>query len=112
MVGIDGIAAPALSRFLMDKYRIVINAVVGGTYPNQVFSYEGLRVTPNVYTTTEEIDTFVTAMLDAAPRPTAFTACTRMKYAVPLARPPMTNGLEMAVGERGVQVAPPSREYS
>ena len=51
---------------MMDKYRIVINAVVGGTYPNQVFDYEGLRVTPNVYTTTEEIDTFVTAMQDAA----------------------------------------------
>ena len=50
---------------MMDKYRIVINAVVGGTYPNQVFDYEGLRVTPNVYTTTEEIDTFVTAMRDA-----------------------------------------------
>jgi selenocysteine lyase/cysteine desulfurase len=65
MVGIDGIPAPALSRFMMDKYRIVINAVVGGSYPNQVFDYEGLRVTPNVYTTTEEIDTFVTAMLDA-----------------------------------------------
>ncbi len=65
MVGIDGISAPALSRFMMDKYRIVINAVVGGTYPNQVFDYEGLRVTPNVYTTTEEIDTFITAMRDA-----------------------------------------------
>jgi isopenicillin-N epimerase len=65
MVGIDGIPAPALSRFMMDKYRIVINAVVGGSYPNQVFDYDGLRVTPNVYTTTEEIDTFVTAMLDA-----------------------------------------------
>ena len=65
MVGIEGIGAPALSRFMMDKYRIVINAVVGGTYPNQVFDYEGLRVTPNVYTTTEEIDTFVTAMRDA-----------------------------------------------
>jgi selenocysteine lyase/cysteine desulfurase len=65
MVGIEGIPAPALSRFMMDKYRIVINAVVGGSYPNQVFDYEGLRVTPNVYTTTEEIDTFVTAMLDA-----------------------------------------------
>ena len=50
---------------MIDKYRIVINAVVGGTYPNQVFDYEGLRVTPNVYTTTEEIDTFITAMRDA-----------------------------------------------
>ena len=66
MVAIEGIAAPDLSRFLMDKYRIVINAVVGGRYPEQVFDYEGLRVTPNVYTTTEEIDTFVTAMQDAA----------------------------------------------
>ena len=81
MVGIDGISAPALSRFMMDKYRIVINAVVGGTYPNQVFSYEGLRVTPNVYTTTEEVDTFVTALLDAA------------KNGVP----------PVAVGDRGVE---------
>jgi isopenicillin-N epimerase len=82
MVGIDGISAPALSRFMMDKYRIVINAVVGGTYPNQVFDYEGLRVTPNVYTTTEEIDTFVTAMRDA-----------------------VTNGVPAAaVGARGIEL--------
>jgi isopenicillin-N epimerase len=31
-----------------------------------VFDYSGLRVTPNVYTTLEEVDTFAEAMLDVA----------------------------------------------
>jgi isopenicillin-N epimerase len=66
MVGIDGVDSRALAQFMMDKYRIVINAVVGGQPPNQVFDYSGLRVTPNVYTTLQEIDTFVEAMQDAA----------------------------------------------
>jgi selenocysteine lyase/cysteine desulfurase len=65
MVNINGIDARDLARFMMDKYSIVINAVLGGVYPNQIFSYQGLRVTPNVYTTLEEIDTFVEAMQDA-----------------------------------------------
>ena len=65
MVGIDGVDSRALAQFMMDKYRIVINAVVGGQPPNQVFDYTGLRVTPNVYTTLQEIDTFVEAMQDA-----------------------------------------------
>ena len=66
MVGITGVDSRALAQFMMDKYRIVINAVVGGQPPNQVFDYTGLRVTPNVYTTLQEIDTFVEAMQDAA----------------------------------------------
>jgi len=65
MVGIEGIDARALSQFMMDRYRIVINAVVGGQPPAQVFDYTGLRVTPNVYTTLQEVDTFVEAMQDA-----------------------------------------------
>jgi selenocysteine lyase/cysteine desulfurase len=65
MVGIDGVDTRALSQFMMDRYRIVINAVVGGQPPAQVFDYTGLRVTPNVYTTLQEIDTFVDAMQDA-----------------------------------------------
>ena len=65
MVGLDGIDSRALSQFMMDRYRIVINAVVGGQPPAQVFDYTGLRVTPNVYTTLQEIDTFVEAMQDA-----------------------------------------------
>ena len=62
MVGIEGIDPTALSQFMMDRYRIVINAVVGGRPPGPVFDYSGLRVTPNVYTTLQEIDTFVEAM--------------------------------------------------
>jgi hypothetical protein len=66
MVSIDGLDSRALSAHMMDKYRIVVNAVTGGTPPTQRFDYSGLRVTPNVYTTLEEIDTFADAMLDVA----------------------------------------------
>ncbi len=65
-VTIDGMDVRALNRFLMNKYRIVTVALVGGAPPNQVFDYQCLRISPNVYTTLEEIDTFVTAMKDAA----------------------------------------------
>lgn len=64
-VGIDGIDARALAQFLMDKYRIVVVGLVGGQPPAQVYDYQGLRVTPNIYTTLEEIDTFIAAMEDA-----------------------------------------------
>jgi len=64
LVGIEGVDARALSQFMMDKYRIVINAIVAGQYPGPQFPYSGLRVTPNVYTTLEEVDTFVEAMQD------------------------------------------------
>ena len=57
-VGIEGIPARDLSRFMWDKYRIVVNAIVRD-------DYQGLRVTPNIYTPLEEIDTFVMAMKDA-----------------------------------------------
>ena len=50
----------------MDKYRIVVVALSGGAYPNQVYDYEAIRVSPNIYTTIEEIDSFVMAMEDAA----------------------------------------------
>lgn len=76
-VAIDGIDVRSLNKFLMDKYRIVTVALVGGAPPNSVFDYQALRISPNVYTTLEEIDTFVMAMEDAmkngvptAPEPT------------------------------------------
>ncbi len=65
-VNIEGIDVRALARFLMDKYRIIAVPLVGGAPPNQVFDYQALRVSPNVYTTLEEIDTFIEAMADAA----------------------------------------------
>ena len=56
-VGIEGVKAQDASKFLWDKYRIISNAIVRD-------EYQGLRVTPNVYTTLEEIDTFIMAMED------------------------------------------------
>jgi isopenicillin-N epimerase len=64
-VNIDGTDVRDLAKFLMDKYRIVVVPLVGGAPPNQVFDYQAIRVSPNVYTTLEEIDTFVMAMEDA-----------------------------------------------
>jgi isopenicillin-N epimerase len=64
-VYIDGIDVRDLAKFLMDKYRIIVVPLVGGAPPNSVFDYQALRVSPNVYTTLEEIDTFVLAMEDA-----------------------------------------------
>ncbi|HXW15019.1 MAG TPA: aminotransferase class V-fold PLP-dependent enzyme [Terriglobia bacterium] len=64
-VNIEGIDVADLSKFLMDKYRIIVVALKGGAPPNQVFDYQCLRISPNIYTTLEEIDTFVTAMEDA-----------------------------------------------
>ena len=64
-VYIDRVDVRQLAKFLMDKYRIVVVPLVGGAPPNSVFDYQALRVSPNVYTTLEEIDTFVEAMEDA-----------------------------------------------
>jgi selenocysteine lyase/cysteine desulfurase len=64
-VYIEGIDVRDLARFLMDKYRIIVVPLVGGAPPNAVFDYQAIRVSPNVYTTLEEIDTFVEAMEDA-----------------------------------------------
>lgn len=52
----DKIAAPALSKYLWDKYRIWTVAIVP---PGE---YQGLRITPNVYTTLEQVDTFTEVM--------------------------------------------------
>jgi isopenicillin-N epimerase len=55
LVGIEGVPAARISTWLFDNYRIVINAV-------NRRDYNGVRVTPNVYTTLEEIDTFADGM--------------------------------------------------
>ena len=55
-ISIDGFDAPKLSAYLWDKYRIWTVAIVT---PGE---YQGLRITPNVYTTLEEVDTFANVM--------------------------------------------------
>jgi selenocysteine lyase/cysteine desulfurase len=55
-ISVDGFEAGKLQAYLWSKYRIWTVAIVT---PGE---YQGLRVTPNVYTTMEEIDTFANVM--------------------------------------------------
>jgi selenocysteine lyase/cysteine desulfurase len=64
-VNIEGIPAGDLCRFLNEKHHIITTPLIGGAPPNQVYDYQAIRVSPNIYTTLEEIDTFVAAMEDA-----------------------------------------------
>ncbi len=54
-VGIDGIAPGPLASHLFATCRIIVTPI---EHPE----FAGLRITPNVYTTLDEIDTFVEAM--------------------------------------------------
>ena len=55
LVNIEGIDPGKLSAYLFDQYRII-------TTPIKHPEFEGVRVTPNVYTTIGEVDIFVEAM--------------------------------------------------
>jgi selenocysteine lyase/cysteine desulfurase len=61
-VGIDGMEPAKITSFLWDKYRIIVAGLAGGQLPAQRYDWTGIRVTPNVYTTIGEIDTFIGAM--------------------------------------------------
>ena len=61
-MSIDGMEPRAVSAYLWDRYRIIANAMVQGQLPGSQFPYQGIRITPNVYTTLEEIDTFASAI--------------------------------------------------
>jgi isopenicillin-N epimerase len=55
-LSIKGFDAPKLAAYLWSKHRIWTVAIV------TLGEYQGLRITPNVYTTLEEIDTFTDVM--------------------------------------------------
>lgn len=56
LIHVDGFEPGPLSSHLMAKYKIMTTPItVKG-------EFDGLRITPNVYTTLEEIDTFATVM--------------------------------------------------
>lgn len=59
LVQIEGIDSGKLSQWLLDKHRVVTVAI---KHPE----FEGIRVTPNVYTTLDEIDRFADLMERAA----------------------------------------------
>jgi selenocysteine lyase/cysteine desulfurase len=65
MVAIEGVDSRDLEKFLFDKHRIITYGMVSQRLPGPVFDFHGLRVSPNVYTTVDEIDRFVDAMEDA-----------------------------------------------
>jgi selenocysteine lyase/cysteine desulfurase len=54
-VGVEGLAPAAIATTLWDTGRIIVTPIVHD-------EYQGIRVTPNLYTTLDEIDTFATAM--------------------------------------------------
>jgi isopenicillin-N epimerase len=60
-VQITGVPTPKVVARLWEKWRIIATPIVHA-------EYEGLRVTPNIYTTLEEIDTFAGAMEEIAAR--------------------------------------------
>jgi selenocysteine lyase/cysteine desulfurase len=58
-VGIEGINPSDLAKILLDQYRIWTVAIDRS-------NIKGVRVTPNLYTTTQELDEFVNALLKIA----------------------------------------------
>ena len=61
-VSLERVDAPKAYDFLWTKYRIITAAIKRD-------DYQGLRVTPNVYTTLGEVDTFATAIEDLLKQP-------------------------------------------
>ncbi len=58
-IGIQGIPAPELAAWLLKKHAIFLTTM-------DTDAVKGIRVTPNVYTTVDEIDRFTEAMITAA----------------------------------------------
>ena len=56
-VQVPGVETPKLAQHLWDKHRILVTPIV---HPE----FEGLRITPSVYTTLEEVDRFCEVMED------------------------------------------------
>jgi isopenicillin-N epimerase len=59
LVGIDGIDPKQMQSYLWDKYRIIVVAINRD-------DYQGIRVTPNIYTMLDEVDTFAGALNEMA----------------------------------------------
>jgi selenocysteine lyase/cysteine desulfurase len=66
-VSLAGVDVSKAYDFLWSKYRIITAAIKRD-------DYQGLRVTPNIYTTLEEVDTFAAAIKDLLKNPSATAA--------------------------------------
>ena len=60
-VGIPAVDCGKLGEHLWNKYKLIVVPIIRD-------DYKGLRVTPNVYTTLDEVDTFTDRMLEAIKR--------------------------------------------
>jgi isopenicillin-N epimerase len=65
-VGIQGMEAGKIASYLWDKHRIIVAGIAPGGLPGPQFDYQGVRVTPNIYTSIDEIDLFASAMEELA----------------------------------------------
>ncbi len=61
LVHVDGMTPNALVTWMMEKHRIVVTPITHA-------EFTGVRVTPNVYTTPEEVDRFADRLLDGVRR--------------------------------------------
>jgi selenocysteine lyase/cysteine desulfurase len=61
-ISVEGIEASKLVGHLWNRYRVWTTSF------NSPGEYQGLRITPNVYSTIEEIDTFTEAMTEIVKR--------------------------------------------
>jgi len=66
VLSVEGLDTAKMVTHLWDKYKIVVTAIGHDNPAEPRFSYRALRITPNIYTPLEEIDTFVKAMQDIA----------------------------------------------
>jgi len=66
-VSLDGVDVSKAYDFLWAKYRIITAAIKRD-------DYQGLRVTPNIYTTLDELDTFAAAIKDLLKNPSGTAA--------------------------------------
>ncbi|MBV8206303.1 MAG: aminotransferase class V-fold PLP-dependent enzyme [Acidobacteria bacterium] len=62
----DGVDPGKLASTLLEKYNIVVVPITGPAMKGKP-QFTGIRVSPNVYTSTEEIDTFCEAVEKAVP---------------------------------------------
>ena len=66
VVSIDRVDTTKLVGHLWDKWRIIVTTAGHTNEKDPSLSYRGLRITPNIYTPLEEIDTFIEAMRKVA----------------------------------------------
>ena len=66
MVTIVGLEAPKIAASLWEKYRIIVPGITSGQPPAQRFDFQGVRVTPDIYTPLDDVDTFARGMEEIA----------------------------------------------